>query len=324
MGRSTAVLLLTLVLGAFAAAHAGVYYDDWSKEPNENKCSLKQPSLRYTTYGCPTCDTKPECIKTECSKDDGKADVKFNLKCMFGGNVKFAAVSYKDVCYNNVNVNKWGTSYGEELVLPKISCKELPKMMELRFIVQDKWWYNPLGKALEKGDCCYDKCIHGKPCHTCEFIKKINIPACDHYNCKKPMCDTDKPYCPEKEKMDKCFDYDRSDEKYVKVTFKKDCHKMMKHFACSYHDYDNDHEKSVEHKWSDNTVFSFKAKCESSFKWFFEDDNYVNQFAPNYPSPGDKCWDYFNGGKICNRCGCDKPVYVGKCKEKGRGKGGEN
>ena len=29
---------------------------------------------------------------------------------------------------------------------------------------------------LESSDCCYDKCTHGKPCHTCEF-KEVSLSA---------------------------------------------------------------------------------------------------------------------------------------------------
>ena len=41
-----------------------------------------------------------------------------------------------------------GKAYADEIVLPKLECKELKKnKVELRFIVQDKWWYNPSGKV---------------------------------------------------------------------------------------------------------------------------------------------------------------------------------
>ena len=56
--------------------------------------------------------------------------VKIHLRCLFGGNVKFAAVSYKvgkdNVCVNNVNVNKWWvqldwTDAGQ--ILPASACQ---------------------------------------------------------------------------------------------------------------------------------------------------------------------------------------------------------
>jgi hypothetical protein len=31
-------------------------------------------------------------------------------------------------------------------------------------------------QELDVKDCCYDKCTHGKPCHTCEF-KKVSLSA---------------------------------------------------------------------------------------------------------------------------------------------------
>lgn len=32
---------------------------------------------------------------------------------------------------------------------------------------------------LEASDCCYDKCTHGKPCHTCEF-KQVSLSAVEN------------------------------------------------------------------------------------------------------------------------------------------------
>jgi hypothetical protein len=315
MGRSAVVLLLTLVLGAFAAAHA----EDYDKsvaypedEKNEKRCSMGKP-LRYSTYGCPTCKRDDKCVKTKCSDYDGKADVTIDLKCLFGGKIGFVAVSYKDgKDYKCVN-NQKGYSYDKKIVLSGLKCKDLSEKVELRFVVQNKWWYNPHGKDLEVSDSCYDKCTHGKPCHTCEF-KEIYIPKCENYDCKKPMCDyKNKHECPKE--MDKCFEYEQY-EHYVKVTMKKDCHKKMKHVACSYKDYEEEEDKSMDHKYSDKDyTFSFKAACKSKFKWYSEDDYFVNKDAPTYPShDDDKCYKYFEHGKVCDQCG-PYEVYVPDCKK---------
>jgi hypothetical protein len=320
MGRSAAVLLLTLVLGAFVAAHAGGDDNDWPKgEKNEKQCSLKQP-FRYTTWECPTCKRNDHCVKTKCSDYDGKADVEIDLNCLFGGKIGFVAVSYGNVCTTNQKGDK------KKIVLSGLKCEDLKNGdVELRFIVQNKWWYNSKGRDLESSDCCYDKCTHGKPCHTCEF-KEVYIPACDNYNCKKPMCEyKNKHECPGKNEMHECFKYEPYED-YVKVSMKKDCHKRMKHVACSYYDYQKkDEETSKEHNWSDkDDDFWFKAACNSPFKWVFEDDSYCNRdkYAPTYPPNNDKCRHYFDGGKVCNQCGCNEPVYVPDCKKKGHGKGG--
>jgi len=75
--------------------------------------------------------------------------------------------------------------------------------VELRFIVQDKWWYNPEGKELDSGDVCYSSCTHGKPCHTCEFKFKdthLYIPKCNMDDCKQqPKCDEQKTHVPPKD-----------------------------------------------------------------------------------------------------------------------------
>jgi hypothetical protein len=39
-----------------------------------------------------------------------------------------------------------GYSYDKKIVLSKLKCKDLEKV-ELRFIVQNKWWFNPHGKV---------------------------------------------------------------------------------------------------------------------------------------------------------------------------------
>lgn len=312
MGRSAAVLLLTLVLGTFVAAHAGGDNNDWPKdEKNEKQCSLKQP-FRYSTWECPTCNRNNHCVKTKCSIYDGKADVEIDLNCLFGGKIGFVAVSYGNVCTTNQKGDK------KKIVLSGLKCEDLKNGdVELRFIVQNKWWYNSEGKDLEASDCCYDKCTHGKPCHTCEF-KQIYIPACDSYNCKKPMCEPEKPECPKK--MDECFEYEQHDG-YVKVKFNKDCHKKMKHVACSYHDSDKDKQTSIDHWYSDNdSDFWFKASCKSDIKWYFEDDSRRNKDAPKCPSKDDDyCYPYFKDGKVCDQCG-PYPVHVPDCKGKGGGK----
>lgn len=306
MGRSAAALLLTLVLGTFATAHATG--EKWPEdEPDEKKCSLKQP-LRYHTEPCPTCKRNDKCIKTKCSDYDGKADVTIDLNCLFGGKIGFVAVSYKDDGTDKCVNNQKGYSYDKKIVLSKLKCKDLEKV-ELRFIVQNKWWFNPHGKDLEISDSCYDKCTKGKPCHSCEF-KGIYIPECENHDCKKPMCDYENKHeCPKD--LKKCFEYEQH-KHYVKVTMKKDCHKMMKHVACSYKD-EMDKHKSIDHKYSDKDgYFSFKAACKSEIKCYFEDDYHVNNDAPKHPSKDDECYKYFKHGNVCNQCG-PYEVHVPKC-----------
>ena len=45
-----------------------------------------------------------------------------------------------------------GKSYSDEIPLPTtFECKELKNHpVELRFVVQDKWWFNPDGKVRRK------------------------------------------------------------------------------------------------------------------------------------------------------------------------------
>jgi hypothetical protein len=308
MNRSAAVLLLTLVLGACVAASAdgdkrNNY--EYEHEPKDYECHLAKP-WRYKTHECPTCQSNAGCIETKCSDSyEGKADVKINLKCLFGGKIGFVAVSYwdgyKHVCVNNQN----GHKYDKFIKLYNLKCKELPK---LRFIVQNKWWYNPYGKDLKISDSCYDKCTKGKPCHTCIF-KDIHIPHCKKY-CKKDKCDTyHKKECPHD---DHCFEY-KKEYDYVKVTLKEECREKYSYIAVSYDDYHYG-DKSIDYKSSDDHDLSFKAECKSKFKWFFEDYKYYNKYAPKYPSYGDKCYDYFKHGKACNQCGPYKG-HVPECKE---------
>lgn len=328
MGRSALVLLLTLVLGAFVAAHADVYnYDQLTAYPegesDEKWCSRKQP-FRYPTWKCPTCKRNDHCVKTECNEAyDGKAKVTIDLKCLFpGGKIGFVAVSYKDgkdkdgkdiyKCENNQN----GRKYDKYIYLSNLKCEDLSKS-KLRFIVQNKWWYNPEGKDLEISDSCYDKCTHGKPCHTCEF-PNVDIPECKNY-CKKPMCDhTHKKDCPEQKEMDDCFEY-QSHKNHVQVKFKEECHHKMKHVACSYHD--KGEKKFTHHEYSDKSdkdrYFSFDAPCNAGMKWYFEDD-YWNKDAPKCPSQGDSCYEYFKYGNYCNQCGPYHPVHVPDCKKDGK------
>jgi hypothetical protein len=302
MDRSAAVLLLTLVLGVCVAASADdKHYDDsYEHEKPEKVCRRSKKPWSYDTYGCPTCKSNAGCIKTECSEHyEGKADVTIDVKCLFGEHFGFVAVSYKDggehVCVNNQE----GHDYMRYITLEKLKCsKPMPK---LRFIVQDKRWWNSEGKDLDKYDSCHDKCTKGKPCHTCIF-KDIRIPDCKKW-CKHDKCDPDKKWCPKPKDVVHCFDYEAK-RNYVKVTLKKDCRKEYSHIAVSYDEYDHGH-KAVDYKYTydDHKDYSFKAECDTYFTWFFEDKDYYNPYAPTYPSHDDECYQYFVHGKACNQCG---------------------
>jgi hypothetical protein len=310
MHRSAAILLLTLVLGAFVAASAGDGHDDrndydYDREPRMKQCRLKKP-WRYLTHGCPTCNLNGGCITTTChSSYDGKADVSINLKCLFGHNVGFVAVSYNNVCVNNQK----GWKYDDTIVLSNLDCTSLPM---LRFIVQDKWWFNKDGKELEISDSCYDKCTKGKPCHTCVF-DNVSIPACDHYNCR--FCNpANKEVCPTM--LDNCFDFDRKYD-YVKVTLKNKCRKAYSHIAVSYTGKDGKPNCADQTCKGDHDYVSFKAACKSSFTWFLEDKWHLNTMAPKCPVPvGDACASYFHPENVCDQCGPFGPVWVPDCKKR--------
>jgi len=121
-------------------------------------------------------------------------------------------------------------------------------------------------------------------------------------------------------KIDHCFEYKRHKD-YVEVKFNEDCHKNMKHVACSYND-DKGEENLAHHMYSDSDkdrYFSFHAPCKAKeIKWYFEDGYYRNKDAPKCAWEDDACYHkYFMGGKVCDQCGRYK-VKIPDCKKDGK------
>jgi hypothetical protein len=56
-----------------------------------------------------------------------------------------------------------GYKYEKEIKLYNLKCKKLPK---LRFIVQNKWWFNPHGKVHAVDVCTYRKWACSCACHN--------------------------------------------------------------------------------------------------------------------------------------------------------------